>query len=522
MVNTLRRFSTPIMWFITIFVIISFVFWGGNRNDSGHGGAIAAKLYGKPVSMESWQRQARRLEIFAKMGSEVFSVLDPMSRTGEPTPVGVGNLFVFDHEVDALGITVTKEEIENQLLKECAAFQDGEGNFDPVMFKNFVQRVLNPQGYSEDQVTQFLSDEVRMKKMRDIIGSTVAATPEQVNDYIRQKHTNTEASYVAFKHGDFRKDLKATDEELKKSFEEKKEFLKTAEQRKVRFAAFLLPPTPDGKPLDPKALTEQLQPLVDKAYELRQALAEPNAKFEEVAAKLGATLGETKEFFGAENPPAEIESSPTVAEAAFKLTKEKSYSEHLALKKGAYVLMLADIKAPEPKTFEMAKAQIETELLDAKADAAARAKAAEMRTKIAEAQKAGKSFYQATEALGLKAQPLPLFSAAVRPMGKNEYANEVMEAAKKLAPNQVSEVINAEQDLLVVNVDRRFALDAEALGADKAAIAAEIEEDNNGDPNMPAQFRKYTRRMGLKTRTFRIWLFDRSMAAGVGALENRR
>ena len=45
-----------------------------------------------------------------------------------------------------------------------------------------------------------------MKKMRDIIGSTIAATPEQLNDYIQQQNTSTEASYVAFKHADFRKE----------------------------------------------------------------------------------------------------------------------------------------------------------------------------------------------------------------------------------------------------------------------------------------------------------------------------
>lgn len=521
MVNILRRWSTPIMGFVTVIVIVTFVFWSGNRNDSLHGKAKVVDLYGKPVSVEAWQHQGRRLAIFARMGSEVFPVLDPMSRNGEPTPVGIGNLFVFDHEANALGITVTDEEINKQ-LEESSSFHGPDGKFDGQLCESFIQNFLTPQGYTKEQISLFLADEVRLKKMRDIIGSTVAATPEQVTDYIQQQHTSTEASYVAFKHADFRKDQKATDEELKKSYEEKKELLKTPEMRKVRFAAFLMPPAPDGKPLDPKALTEQLQPLVQKAYDLRQELAEPNAKFEELATKAGATLGETKEFFAKENPPAEIEGNPAATAAAFQLTKEKPYSDHLTLKKGAYVLMLADTKAPEPKTFEAAKAQIETELLDAKADEAARKKAAEMQVKIAEAQSAGKTFYQAAEALGLKAEPLPLFSAKVPPLGKNEYADEVIQAANKLAPGKVSEVINADKDALIVNVDRRFTLDAETLGSDKTKVAMEIEEDTDDSAKIPAQFRAQFRnqfiRMGLKSRTFRIWFSDRSMAAGVGEL----
>ena len=41
-------------------------------------------------------------------------------------------MFVFEREADALGITVTAEEIENQLLHESAAFQDAEGKFNVV------------------------------------------------------------------------------------------------------------------------------------------------------------------------------------------------------------------------------------------------------------------------------------------------------------------------------------------------------------------------------------------------------
>lgn len=525
MVNTLRRWSTPIMGFVTVIVIVTFVFWTGNRNDSMHGKAKVVDLYGKPINSETWQRQARRLAIFARMGSDVFPVLDPMSRNGEPTPVGVGNLFVFDHEADSLGITVTDEEINKQ-LEESSSFHGVDGKFDGQLCESFIQNFLTPQGYTKEQISLFLADEVRMKKMRDIIGSTIAATPEQLNDYIQQQNTSTEASYVAFKHADFRKEQKATEEELKKSYEDKKALLKTPELRKVHYAAFLMPPTPDGKPLDPKARTEQLQPLVEKAYELRQALAEPNAKFEDLATKAGATLGETKEFFGAENPPAEIEGDPAVATAAFQLTKEKPFSDHIALKKGAYVLMLADTKAPEPKTFEAAKAQLETELLDAKADEAARKKATEMQAKIAEAQNAGKTFYQAAEALGLKPEPLPMFSAKVPPMGKNEYTEEIIQAANNLAPGKVSEVINADKDALIVNVDRRFTLGGEAINENNAAIAKELEEDTDDSAKIPAQFRAQFRnqfiRTGLKSATFRIWLSDRSMAAGIGELVKQR
>ena len=81
-----------------------------------------------------------------------------------------------------------------------------------------------------------------------------------------------------------------------------------------------------------------------------------------------------------------------------------------------------------------------------------------------------------------------------------------------------------------MNVDRRFTLDTETLDTDKTKIAAEIEGDSDDTAKFPAEFRAQIRaqlanqgfRLGLKSRTFRIWLSDRSMAAGVGELVNQR
>ena len=278
-----------------------------------------------------------------------------------------------------------------------------------------AQRLLQPEGFSKTQIELFLRSEVRLRKVAELVGSLAPATPVEIKqDFLRERLT-TEASYLVLKAADFRKDQKVTDEELKKRYEAKKEFLKTEEKRKVRFAAFALPPevkaldakNPDGTPMEDEKRTEQLQQLANTAYDFAAALAKPETNFDESAKAAGATLGETAEFFTMEKGPAEIEGSTKVSEEAFKLTKEKPYSAHIALKNGTYVIFLKDIQAPEQQTLEQARKLLESELIEEKTDTAMRARAEELRGKIAEARKAGKSFYEAAGSLGVSRSRSP-------------------------------------------------------------------------------------------------------------------
>ena len=306
------------------------------------------------------------------------------------------------------------------------------------------------------------------------------------------------------KAADFRKDQKVTDEELQKRYEAKKEFLKTEEKRKVRFAAFALPPeakapearNPDGTPVEDEKRTEQLQQLANTAYDFAATLNQPGVNFDESAKAAGATLGETAEFFTVGKGPAEMEASPKVSAEAFKLTKEKPYSAHLSLKDGTYVLFLKDIQAPEQQTLEQARKQLENELIEEKTDTAMRARAGELRGKIAEARKAGKSFYEAAEALGVKPQPFPAFSAMQPPPPTEIYANAIQPAARKLAPGELSDVIVANGAALLVHVDQRPAVDEKGMDEARERIAKMIEG----------------RRMG---EAFEAWLAERRQAAGL-------
>ena len=497
MVSILRKFSQPIMILVTALVIITFVWWTPSWYSKSGSSGPATVIRGKPVSVETWQHEGRILQIHARLGGDYARFMDPGMMFGRNSPEGVvvENSLLFEGEANALGITASQQEIEQQLA-ETRSFTGPDGKFDANRFEFFVQRVLNPEGFSKTQIEQFLIAEVRVRKIAALLASTIPPTPSEIKDEFIRERLTTEASYVVLKAEDFRSAQKVTEDEIKKHYEAKKDLLKSPEKRKVRFAAFTLAPTPDGKPMEEAKKTEELQKLANAAYDFATALQKPDVDFDQAAKEAGATIGETAEFFARDAGPAELEGSPVAAEAAFALTKAKPYSTHIALDKGTYVLAFKETKEPEQLPLEKVRKQIEDELILQKADAAMMAKATEIRGKLVEARKSAKSFADAAQPLGIKAVAFPAFSMMQRVPPDTAYAQAIVTAARKLAPGEVSEVIPTAGAALIVHVDQRPAVDEKGMAEATANIAEGIQ---------------YSRQIVA----FAAWLADRREAAGL-------
>jgi hypothetical protein len=495
MVSILRRFSQPIMIFVTAFVIITFVWWTPSWYAKSGNSGPAAVIRGKPVSEETWRHERGVMLVHTRLGGAYAQLMDPNTRFGSLSPEGVENSLLFESEANALGISASQEEIERQLA-ETRAFMGPDGKFDSHRFEFFVQQVLNPEGFSKTQIEQFMVAEVRVRKIAALLASTIPPTPSEIKDEFIRERLTTEASYVVVKTDDLRSAQKVTQDEIKQRYEARKEFLKSPEKRKVRFAAFTLPPAADGKPMEESMKTEELQKLANAAYDFATALQKPGMNFDEAARQAGATVGETAEFFPRDAGPAELEGSPVAAEVAFALTKEKPYSAHVPLAKGTYVLAFKETKDPEQLPLEKVRKQLEDELLAEKADTAMMQKARDIRTKLVEARKSGKSFEDAAAALALKPVAFPAFSMMQRVPPQTPYAEIVQSAAAKLAPGEISDVVPTAGTALIVHVDQRPAVDEKGMDEATTRIAEYLQSS-----------RQFT--------AFEAWLADRRVAAGL-------
>lgn len=495
MVSTLRRFSQPIMIFVTVFIIITFVWWTPSwYAKSGHGGP-AAVIHGKPVSEETWRHERGVMLIHSRLAGAYAPLMDPNTRFGSLSAEGIENSLLFESEADTLGVSASQEEIERQLV-ETRAFMGPDGKFDSTRFDFFVQQVLNPEGFSKTQIEKFIIAEVRVRKIAAILAATIPPVPSEIKDEFIRERLTTEASYVVFKKEDFRAAQKVTEDEIKQRYEAKKDFLKSPETRKVRFAAFTLPPTADGKPMEESKKTEELQRLANAAYDFVTALQKPGVNFDEAAKQAGATVGETAEFFAQDAGPAELEGSAVAAEAAFALTKEKPYSVHVPLAKGTYVLAFKETKAPEQLPIEKVRKQLEEELLAEKSDTAMMQKAREIRGKLVEARTGGKSFSDAAAALALKPVAFPAFSMMQRVPPQTPYTEVVRSASVKLAPGEISDVVPTEGAALIVHVDQRPVVDEKGMEEATARIADYLQSSR-------------------QMMAFQAWLGDRRIAAGL-------
>ncbi|MHA3771756.1 SurA N-terminal domain-containing protein [Verrucomicrobiota bacterium sgz303538] len=471
MVNLIRRFQQPLMIIITIIVIIAFAWLYNSSSRLGRVGRDrVGTIYGRNVTQTEFVRAAKKFELARDL--QLFDMLEalvgPAMTLDQATENYVWNSMVLRHEADRMGIKPTDSEVE-EFVKGMRVFQNN-GQYDSSRYIAFVQNALSPRGFTEEQLFEVIRDNLGLRKIKDVLGSTTAPAPAEVRSIYEQGHQKTEASVIRLKLDDFLKNVQVSEEDLKKTFEERKATLNTQEKRKVKFVAFTL--ANQEKPLVGKERMEALQKLSDRAGEFAVAMTEKNAKFEDVAAKFNVPVQQSPEFT-VEDAPQEFGQSEQVVGAAFRLTKEDPNSDAVSGDNGYYVLQLADIAPARPLTYEEAKPKLEEQIKRERAQEAMNLKATEIRNKIDAELKAGKPFAEAAQAAGVTPEAFPAFSL-VEPKFDQPDAREVISRSAELQVGQLSEFIPTAAGGDLVYINNRQPVDEKAFEKDKSQIEERI------------------------------------------------
>lgn len=457
---------------VTLIIIISFSYYGIRNDFADHSGSgKVATIYGRPVTYAQTQKLARKFELGQDLGMNDLV----MSLSGrQPDKVRenfVWNSMVLRHEAAQLGLEPSDDEVFTA-IQGMAAFQTN-GHYDSSRYAKINEFLLGPRGFTPGDMEDLVRDDLRMRKIKQVLGSTVAPSESELRAVYAQSAQKTEASVVRLKIDDFLAATQISDDDLKKSYEERKAGLKTDEMRKVKFAAFILPTT--DNPLQGKERAEALAKLQKQAEEFVIAMTEKDAKFEDVAAKLGVKVEQTPDF--ARNaPPAELSDSQEAAMAAFKLTKEQPNADPIGTSRGYYVMQLASITPAREQTFDEAKPRVADELKRDRAAEALNLKAIEIRNKIEAEIKAGKSFADAAQAAGAKAEKFPAFSR-MEPQMEPENSGEIMSVATELNEGQLSTATPTQSGgSVIVYVDKRLPIDEEKFKTDKPRVVESLTE----------------------------------------------
>ena len=468
-----RRYQQPLLIVFTILIIISFVgFFNGGFLDKT-GGGHAATIYGRPVTQVEKLREGRKFELARDLGMQelVMGLAGRAQSLDEAIENFTWNSLVLRHEAAELGIGATDDEVL-AAIQAMPVFQTN-GAFDSSKYAMIFENALQPRGFGKDQLEQLVRDQLRLNRVKELLGSTTASAPAEIRAAFNQRHQKIESAVVRLKLEDFLAAATAPDEDVKKLFEARKAQLKSDERRKVKFAPFILPTT--DKPLEGKDRADALAKLGQAAEEFSIAMTEKDADFTVAAAKAGVKIEETPEFSRIEPPPA-LAAAPAVAAAAFKLSVKEPNSDVVTTDRGYYVLQLVGIVEARPLTFEEAQPQLVAQLKQERAQEAMNLKAAEIRTKIEADLKAGKTFADAATAAGVKAETFPVFSPT-EPKFEVPDAREIMMTAFQMKEGELSPATPTAGGVALIHVDKRPPVDDSKFAADQALIAEGLARD---------------------------------------------
>ena len=457
-VNIMRSNQRWLMGIISVLVIISFIWFYSDRTQadrivSDHVGTI----YGRNLSNFEVERIGRQLRIAAELGLMNLVNRDVTDQRNELETIV--NHLVIAHQAEEMGIYPSDAEVV-EAEQKLPVFQGTNGQFDLDLYKQFVSEKLPPSGFSEDQMTELVRENLQFGKLRAIVDAPVVFSPVEARLAYEQEYAKTNASVVRLAQADFTAGAKEpTEDEIKKYYEDQKGQYIQPEKRKVAYAKFGL--TDAQKKLVGKPKMDALQPLANGAVALLTDLLDNKGKadFAVTAAQANVPVKETPEFEQTQTAGLEEAGIPGFARAAFKLTKNDPDSDvPLQTPDGFYDLHLVSIVPARPLTLDEARPKVVAAIKEERVRAAVAAKAEEIRAKVADGLKAGRSFADAARDAGQTAQDIPGYSPAEPPQATPD-GEAVAEATQELGAGELSKFVPTPSGGLLVYVRNREGID---------------------------------------------------------------
>jgi hypothetical protein len=483
MVNILRKYQQGLMIIITILVIIAFAWlYNGTRFEKIGIGTVA-RIYDRSLTQADVDRIARKFSLSLQLGLfDLARELGNGRTEAEALENFVWNSLVLDHEAQRLQVAPQPDEVAAR-MKSLPAFQTG-GVFDPQKYATMVQDALGPRGFTEDQLEQLARDDIKLHRIKALIGATVDLSAAEFRAIYEQENRKMEISVIRFKTADIAAGIQVSDEDLKKAFDERKDTLKSDEKRRVKYVNFALGEA--EKSLKGKERLDALQKLANTADEFVQAALAKDANFDTLAAQHKVTTVETGEFTQSQPDP-ELKKIPGAVEAAFGLNSAEASSDIVRSESGFTILHLVNIVPSRPLTFDEAKFKLTEQLKNERAREALTVKVGETRTKLQTALSSGKSFADTAKSLGLKIEPFPPSSLAEPNLDKPD-AQEIVGKAIELNDGQLSDFIPTQDGGLLVRLDKRLPIDEAQFEKDKVRLM-----NNYAESRREVAFREWLR-----------------------------
>ena len=414
------------------------------------------------------------------------------------------------HLADELHLpAATSAEITEQ-IKTLRAFAGPDGQFDAATYKTFRDNLKSNPRLTETDIARVLGDDVRADKVQKLLGGPGYVLPTDIKNQLARADTTWTLATATVDYTSFNPAISVTDAELTKFFEESSfryeipprilatyadfpaaEYLAqvTLNEAEVR-AYYDANPARFPKPAaDTKApASVKVDAAADYAAVRTQVeLAVKNERAQRLAAKAASdfvfSLYEAKAVAGSpalanilatrksplkslaaftrEAGPAEFGPAATsVAEEAFKLGKDRAYTEAVPTPNGAAVLFWQDTQPARKPAFTEVKTKVNADYLENEKRKRFVDLGRTLRSLIENRLKSGDTFEKATASAAtgtsakIETKAVAAFTLRNRPQ---DLDYTVLGALERLEKGQVSDLtIAADKGTYVYVVDKKI------------------------------------------------------------------
>ncbi len=472
MITVFRTHQKKLAIIIAALVIVAFG-WLYNTTDLDKVGADqVAKVYGKTVYRLDYEKELRKFGVAVDLG--LTGLAQDLSY-GAVSYNDAADRFVYNNivaqsQAERLGVLAPDSEVVAR-IRTLPSFQNN-GQFDPNRYALIISQALTPRGFSERDFEALIRDEIRVRRLREVVGSAGWASPAEVSLDYQEMFGKVEAALVRFPIAKQLEGVEVSDDEVLAFFEEQKAHLSTEEKRRAEWVVFQLPE--EAKALEGRERVAALQKVSNAAADFSVAVIDRGADFATEAEKAAVTV-QSSELFSKNAVPAELRNVPDGVGAIFQLSEAEPTTDPFQVENDFYVFRLVEVEAPRPLTIEEATPLIVERLRRDKAMAATKELAMESHGKMAKLLEDGKSWEEATaETLG-EVTDLPAFSRMEPAMGLDDSA-EIMENAFRLGAGKLSTPLEGRDSVYSIFVKNRDVVDAEGFEGQKASFTTRVEE----------------------------------------------
>jgi peptidyl-prolyl cis-trans isomerase D len=460
MLNIIRKHRNW-LWIVILILTIPFCIYFVKSDPGAIRSDEYAKMYGRKISLIEARRDARLFGVAQMLGiSDLTDALAPGSGSDDQRAGAfIVNLTVLRHEADRLGIEPAESEIVDT-VRNFPGFH-GESGFDSARYDKVEREILPSFGFTDEQLRELARYALCLKKIKDLVGSSVSLPESEAKSNYEQLYGRNFVTVVHVRTADMLKDIKVSDDDIKKYYESHKSELNTEPKRKIEFVRLAL--TDEQKKLKDKERIDALQKLSDRANDVSQALLEKGTDFHQVAAKFQLPVETTGEF-AASAPDPKLKTDSQLNSAAFKLTQQEPFSDPVQSAYGFAILHLVGVTEARPLTLDEAKQKIVDAIKNQQARDMAMAKGRKAAETLRSGLKAGQPLqFTLEQAGGLKAGKMEPFTLSDDVDAKNpqQPKNEsvdmmiVKNVAGQLQSGEVSDFAPGIDGGVIVLMDKR-------------------------------------------------------------------